>query len=118
MYSYHRAGNEEEWKNFPVKYQGSDSCMECHEEKVAALKKTRHGLIPCENCHGAALDHPENPEKLAIDRSRGLCLRCHAELYMPSSGRNVIPGIEDEVHNTDMECTACHNPHNPNLEEM
>jgi len=118
MYSYHRAGNEEEWKNFPVKYRGSDSCLECHEEKVDALKMTLHGLIPCENCHGAALDHPENPEKLDIDRSRELCLRCHAELYMPSSGRNSIPGIEDVDHNAGMECTGCHNPHNPNLEEM
>jgi hypothetical protein len=37
---------------------------------------------------------------------------------MPSSGRNDIPGIDPEQHNARTDCVACHNPHNPSLEEM
>jgi predicted CXXCH cytochrome family protein len=118
MFGFHRLGNEEEWKGFAPKYKSTAYCNECHDEKVAELEPSGHGMIPCENCHGAAFDHPENPEKLAIDRSRELCIRCHAQLYTPSSGRSAIPGIDPNEHNTGMECSECHNPHNPSLEEM
>ena len=118
MYGFHRLGNEQEWKDFPAKYQSTAYCNECHDDKVATLEASPHGMIPCENCHGAAFDHPENPEKLPIDRSRDLCIRCHAQLYTPSSGRSDIPGIDPIQHNEGMECSECHNPHNPNLEEM
>ncbi len=118
MYGYHRESNEEEWKNFPSKYRDTVYCNECHGDKVADLSMSLHGMIPCQNCHGAALDHPMEPEKLTIDRSRALCIRCHAQLYTPSSGRSDIPGIDPEEHNTGMECSECHNPHTPSLEEM
>lgn len=117
-FGFHRLGNEQEWKEFPAKYKGSDYCAECHEEKTASLVKSGHGVIPCEDCHGAAFDHPENPEKLAIDRSRDLCMRCHVQLTMPSSQRNDLPGIDPQEHNVGMECADCHNPHNPSLEDM
>jgi predicted CXXCH cytochrome family protein len=117
-FGFHRLGNEQEWKDFPAKFKDSRYCNECHEEKVASLGKSPHRMIPCENCHGAAFDHPDKPPKLAIDRSRALCLRCHAKLFMPSSDRNDIPGIDPEQHNPGAECVACHNPHNPSLEEM
>ncbi|WP_432823863.1 cytochrome c3 family protein [Trichloromonas sp.] len=118
MYSYHRTGNIDEWKAYPVKYQGSEYCQSCHEEKAATMGASPHAMIPCENCHGAAFGHPEDPEKLAIDRGRDLCLRCHAALVTPGSGRSYIPGIDDRQHNADIECSVCHNPHNPNLAEM
>ena len=118
MYGYHRKGNEQDWKNFQVKYRGTSYCKECHEEKLAALSTSPHRIIPCEDCHGAAFGHPDNPEKLPIDRSRDLCIRCHAELFMPSSGRNKIAGIDPNSHNPGLECAECHNPHHPNLEDM
>ncbi len=117
-FGFHRLSNEQEWRNFPAKYRDSGYCNQCHEDKVSRLEQSPHQMIPCENCHGAAFDHPDKPEKLAIDRSRGQCLRCHARLYMPSSGRSNIPGIDPEQHNAGTECVDCHNPHNPNLEEM
>lgn len=117
-FGFHRLSNEAEQMAFPAKYKESAYCQECHEEKTASLESSQHGMIPCENCHGAALNHPEEPEKLAIDRSRELCIRCHAQLFMPSSGRNDIPGIDPEQHNPGVECSDCHNPHNPSLEEM
>ncbi len=117
-FGFHRLSNEQEWKNFPAKFKSSNYCKECHEEKVASLESSQHGMIPCENCHGAAFDHPNNPEKLPIDRSRDLCIRCHSKLVMPSSGRNDIPGIDPATHNAGIECAECHNPHNPSLEDM
>jgi len=118
MYGFHRLGNEQDWKNFPAKYKTTAYCNECHDDKVATLAASPHEMIPCENCHGAAFNHPEDPEKLPIDRSRDLCIRCHAALYTPSSGRSDIPGIDPDGHNEGFACSECHNPHNPSLEEM
>lgn len=117
-FGFHRLSNEQEWKDYPAKYQQSSYCADCHEDNSASLAGSAHGMIPCENCHGAAFDHPQQPEALHIDRSRDLCLRCHSALYMPSSGRNDIPGIDPLQHNVEMQCSECHNPHNPSLEEM
>ncbi|PLX74238.1 MAG: cytochrome C [Desulfuromonas sp.] len=117
-FGFHRLSNEQEWQAFPAKYRDSGYCNECHDDKVETWAISAHGMIPCENCHGAAFDHPEDPEKLKIDRSRDLCLRCHAQLYMPSSGRNDIPGIDATQHNPEESCSDCHDPHNPSLEEM
>ena len=117
-YNFYRKGNLEDWKAFPVKYKSSEYCNECHDEKYKENQESAHGVVECENCHGPALDHPENPETLEIDRSRALCLRCHALLAYPGSQRNDLPGIDPEDHNDDTECSECHNPHNPDLEQM
>jgi uncharacterized paraquat-inducible protein A len=117
-FGFHRLSNEQEWKDFPAKYRDSTYCSGCNEDKSESIGASSHAMIPCENCHGAALNHPEDPEVLNIDRSRDLCIRCHSELYMPSSGRNDIPGIDPIQHNAGLECCECHNPHNPSLEEM
>src|SRR5574341_947919 len=89
MYGWYRKANEEDWKKFKVKYQGS------------------------ENCNGPAIDHPSDPPKLAIEKSREHCLRCHFPLPYPTSGRSKIRGVDPEKHNPGTECVACHNPHNP-----
>lgn len=117
-FGFHRLGNEQDWKNFPAKYKNTAYCNECHDDKVASISASPHAMLPCEDCHGPALNHPDNPEKLPIDRSRDLCIRCHSALYMPSSGRNDIPGIDPKMHNPDTPCSDCHNPHNPSLEDM
>ncbi len=118
MYGWYRAGNPEEWKDFTVKYRTVAYCAECHTDKVENREASKHGLIECENCHGPAMEHPDDPEKLTIDPSREQCLRCHARLPYPSSGRNDIAGIEPDQHNPGIECRDCHNPHHPNLEDM
>lgn len=117
-FGFYRLSNEQEWKDYPVKYQGNSYCNDCHYDQADVFAVSLHAMMSCENCHGAAFDHPENPEKLQIDRSRDLCSRCHSQLYMPSSGRNDIVGIDPAEHNVGMACVDCHNPHNPSLEEM
>ncbi len=116
MYSWHRKGNEEEWKKFKIKYMGSEYCKDCHDKNYALIQKSPHRIIQCENCHGPAIDHPSDPPKLTIDRSRALCMRCHTHLAYPTSGRQNIKGFDDpEKHNPGMECVTCHNPHSPKL---
>lgn len=118
MYGWYRQSNIEDWKKVQVKYQGAEYCKDCHEKNYASIKKSPHQNIQCENCHGPAIDHPSEPPKLAIDRSRQQCLRCHYPLPYPSSGRSKIRGIDPEKHNPDIECSMCHDPHRPNLGGM
>ena len=124
MYSFHRFSNVEEWKSLEPKYRDTgrqnlhEYCMECHGDIVEIRTEDMHGMISCENCHGPALDHPEAPEKLLVDRSRDVCLRCHTFLPYATSDRKRIPGIDPQEHNPGMACVDCHNPHNPRLEDM
>lgn len=118
MYGWHRKGNEAEWKTISVKYKTTEYCKDCHSDKISMVMTTPHAIIPCENCHGPATEHPVNPPKLSIDRSRQQCLRCHYPLPYPTSGRAKIRGIDPEKHNPDIECSMCHNPHKPGLEGL
>ena len=111
MYGWYRKANEEEWKAFKVKYQGKEYCQDCHAEEEQQVGASRHKTIECENCHGPAVEHPTDPQKLILDRSRDLCLRCHTYLSYPTSKRSEIKGIDPDQHNPGGECVGCHNPH-------
>jgi predicted CXXCH cytochrome family protein len=117
-YGFYRQSNVEEWKEFPVKYQGRERCAKCHEENFESISASKHKIIQCENCHGPAAGHPRKVKKLEIDTSRGLCLRCHSKLDYPNSNRGMLKGVISEKHKRKVECSKCHNPHNPNLEDM
>jgi len=117
-FGFYRAGSIDDWKAIPVKYKGKELCAECHEEQYESNMASKHSIIQCENCHGPAMDHAETEEPLTIDKSRGLCLRCHAALPYPGSQRSELPAIDPEEHNVGMECAECHNPHKPSLEDM
>ncbi len=117
-YQWHRVSNEEEWKNFKVKYQSRKYCEDCHTDQFEFIKASKHAMVQCENCHEPAIEHPENPEKLTIDRSRDLCLRCHAKLpYRPSTYAQLPTGpielkMQDpDEHNPEYECVECHDVH-------
>ncbi|MDO3378165.1 cytochrome c3 family protein [Geoalkalibacter halelectricus] len=118
MYGWYREGNVQEWKEWPSNYRTQSYCAECHFDQTEALVAAGHAAIQCENCHGPALDHPNEPAVLTIDRGRDQCLRCHARLPYPGSDRKHLPGIEPDQHNPGMACVDCHNPHNPSLEDM
>ena len=116
-YGFHRLGNIDDWKDFKIKYKEREYCQECHEENFEEANGSKHRLIQCENCHGPAIDHPDDPETLAIDTSRQLCLRCHASLPYPDNPRSRIKAIDPDEHHNDTACIECHKPHNPDLEE-
>jgi len=104
MYGFHNKGSEQWWKQFKVKYKfNSEYCKDCHSDKYESIMKTPHAIINCENCHGPVLDHPSDPPKLKIDKSREQCLRCHYPLPYPTSGRANIRGIDPEKHNPGVE---------------
>lgn len=113
MYGWHRKANETEWQKYPVKYKTSVVCRECHKDKYADIKDSPHGTVSCENCHGPNFDHPRDPVGLTIDRSRALCIRCHAYLPYKDNVRAKIPGINPETHHPQAECIMCHYPHDP-----
>lgn len=112
-YGYHRLSNIQEWKNFPVKYRGRETCVECHEEHVQKLDASSHAAVECENCHGPSVNHPDDVEILPINTKRELCLRCHAFLDYPNSDRGQLVSIENKRHKRRHECIKCHNPHDP-----
>ncbi|MBT9171466.1 MAG: hypothetical protein DDT18_01842 [Actinobacteria bacterium] len=115
-FGWYRKGNEEEWKAFKVKYNfNNEHCKTCHTDKYNSLIHSKHAIMSCENCHGPALNHPADPPKLQIDRSRQDCLRCHTYLPYPTSGRANIRGIDPEKHNPEIECIMCHSPHKPDI---
>jgi predicted CXXCH cytochrome family protein len=113
MYGWYRKSNEADWKEFKVKYQGRDYCQDCHREPFEKIRTGFHSFLECENCHGPAGDHPSDPQKLSIDRSRKLCLRCHALLPYPTSQRSDIKGFHPDEHNPGVECSTCHEAHKP-----
>lgn len=112
-YNYYRLSNIQEWKDFPVKYQGREYCLGCHAENVQSLNDSAHAPVECENCHGPAANHPNEISKLPADRTRELCLRCHAFLDYPNTSRAQVPHINDRMHMRRRECVQCHDPHDP-----
>ncbi|HEY3307302.1 MAG TPA: cytochrome C [Desulfuromonadaceae bacterium] len=113
MYGWHRKSNEEVWKMVPVRYKTAAHCPECHPQQYNDLKNSPHRIISCENCHGPNYEHPKDPAGYNIDRTRKLCLRCHARLLYPNSDRVKITGINPVQHYSQAECVMCHIPHNP-----
>jgi hypothetical protein len=119
MYGWHRKSNEEDWKAVKIKYKFDNSyCQSCHGDKFDQLMRSPHKILRCENCHGPVLDHPVSPEKLPINKSRDQCLRCHFYLPYPTSGRANIKGIDPLIHNPNIACSECHNPHGPKMEAI
>ena len=117
-YGYHRLSSIDEWKAFTVKYQGKEFCAECHDDKTDEISLSKHLNIQCENCHGPFLEHEDDPEKMDVDRSRELCLRCHAKLDYPNTNRGALKGVDPASHNPEAVCSECHNPHKTDMEGL
>lgn len=117
-YGWYRERNVWDWQKLTNKYQGKETCFRCHAKQAESISFMPHAIIQCENCHGPALNHPTDPEKLPIDTSRELCLRCHAKLPYPGSARGELRGIDPATHNPGRPCVECHSPHEPRLENL
>ena len=77
------------------------SCRPCHQKQVDDIVGMPHQIIYCERCHGPKGEHPTDPPKLAIERTRSLCLTCHDDKTRHNAGRP---------------CVTCHDPHKSSLQ--
>ncbi len=111
----YRADAIDEIKALPLRYAGQQDCVVCHEDRVKEKGKGAHKKMSCESCHGAAKAHVDAPADVKPPRpatSRDYCGRCHSyNISRPKS----FPQVKLDTHNTDAECTMCHDPHDPSI---
>jgi len=95
-------------------------CFNCHDDFQVNMDSSRfvHGpvrdSISCVNCHNP---HSSDQQRLLIDGTNNLCLRCHNKTIIKDSIRisNINQLLSDakSVHAPveSGECVTCHNPH-------
>jgi len=113
-FGHYRASSIDENINLNTKYADIKECKECHEKEYNDVASFSHKNLNCQICHGALLNHVENPAefKPSIISDRKFCLLCHAEIEArPSSFKQ----IDEKEHFKDEECISCHLSHSPNL---
>ncbi len=105
-------------------FTGSDSCAECHKDRVKSLSVSFHanlvlknsGSVGCEECHGPGLDHVgfgdergiRDPRKAPREQSNAVCLRCHASVLDP---RRPVAAHPLWVAERKVACAECHRVH-------
>ncbi len=102
----------------PIRYAGSQFCVDCHDHEGEIKDSSYHRGLACEVCHGAAWAHANDFESQtpAIPRARGeACLHCHS--YLPSRPTG-FPQILERLHNPLKPCIGCHDPHDPTPPEV
>ena len=97
-------------------YAGSEICLDCHDDVYDTKHNGYHQNLSCEVCHGAALEHSEDPDEVIPDAPRGRkhCAVCHT--YNPSRPTG-FPQINPYAHDPLEPCIFCHDPHDPQTTE-
>ncbi len=118
LYGRFRGDNVAEQMNArPVLHGGAAACGECHPDQSTRRSAGAHRDVSCEICHGPLGAHVKADGavvKPQVDRSFGLCARCHRKV----AGRpEKFPQVDLEKHvNGPVEgkvCLQCHDPHSP-----
>lgn len=118
LYGPYRYDNVREQMNVraPV-HRGAEACGACHRDEFARRASGGHRTVSCEVCHGPLALHVKDDgtvEPPALDRSYGLCARCHRKvLGRPATFPQVV--LEEHV-SSPLEgkvCLSCHDPHSP-----
>ncbi len=118
LYGRFRGDNVAEQMNArPVLHAGAAACADCHGDQSTKRAAGAHRNVSCEICHaplGAHVKADGSVVKPPIDRSFGLCARCHRKV----AGRpDKFPQVDLEKHvNGPVEgkvCLQCHDPHSP-----
>ena len=113
-YGYYRADAVPELAEGDPRYQGSASCLECHDERAAAWPAGAHKTVQCEVCHGTTEECPvKEGSRIPSDTVR-LCLTCHAQMpARPKHHPQIVPGEHPFTDGQAMPCIECHDPHAP-----
>jgi hypothetical protein len=114
LYGHYRANAVDEIKARGMKYAGSESCIECHDDIYNLKAKGYHKNVACEICHGPAGKHADDPSETSpeIPHDRSKCTICHDYNLARPTG---FPQIIANQHNPGKFCTQCHQAHNPTL---
>lgn len=116
VYGFYRAGALDEIAARPPAFAGHETCEACHTPVFELRQTARHKNLNCEACHGPSAKHAENPLEITpktLD-GRTLCLTCHTKLPGKPA---FLPQIVAADHAGDAECTACHQPHAPKIQQ-
>jgi hypothetical protein len=113
---HYRAAAVVEARERPVHFADGQTCETCHSDVVALRieKKSRHGRIACQSCHGPLEAHvaSEGRQKPALPDVVPLCTRCHEA----TAGRSrQIPQVNPGEHSGGEKCSTCHAPHVPGI---
>ncbi len=110
---FYRVQSLEENEAFEIKYIGSQSCNECHDDMIALRDSGVHTTLNCEICHGQGYKHFETGEAkdIVIPEGRTFCAWCHSKNAARPEG--TIAQVNLKEHNIENNCIECHNPHAP-----
>ena len=118
-FGWYRGDAVSEAKAMPVRHQGEETCLECHDDIAELHDKDAHVRVPCETCHGPGAAHVESEGETAmrIPKEKADCLVCHRLLdARPGPFPQIrwrehyrFVGVKEEK----TQCVACHSPHEP-----
>jgi len=113
-FGYYRADAVPELAAPAPIYQGSASCLECHEERSSFWPLGAHKTVQCEVCHGVTGECPvKEGTRVPTDIIR-LCLTCHEKMpARPSAQPQIVLGEHPFDDGETMPCIECHDPHAP-----
>jgi cytochrome c553 len=113
-FGYYRADAVPELAEGELRYQGSASCLGCHEERSEVWPVSAHKTVQCEVCHGVTEECPvKEGSRIPADTIR-LCLTCHEKMpARPSAQPQIVLGEHPLNDGEIMPCIECHDPHSP-----
>jgi cytochrome c553 len=113
-YGYYRADSVPELAAPAPHYQGSASCLECHDERSEIWPAGAHKTVQCEVCHGVTGECPVKEGTRVPDDVIRLCLTCHQKMpARPEQQPQIVLGEHPFDDGQVMPCSECHDPHAP-----
>lgn len=113
-FGYYRADAIPEIAEGTPRYQGSSSCLKCHEERSVTWPVSAHKTVQCEVCHGTTDECPVKKGSRIPNDTIRLCLTCHERMpARPEIHPQIVLGEHPIADGEIMPCIECHDPHAP-----